>query len=67
MTRRLAVVLTVLVVLAVTARTRDAAPTARREEVPPAQNPGREGSTPPLRLPEGEESAPPMRNTEGEA
>ena len=44
MTRRLAVILTVLVVLAVTARTRDAAPTARREEAPPAQNPGREGS-----------------------
>ena len=55
MTRRLAVVLTVLVVLAVTARTRDAAPTARSEETPPAQNPGEE------------ESAPPMRNTEGEA
>lgn len=55
MTRRLAAVLTVLVVLAVTARTRDAAPTARREETPPAQNPRQEGS------------APPMRNTEGEA
>jgi hypothetical protein len=44
MTRRLAAVLTVLVVLAVTARTRDAAPVARREEAPPAQNSGREGS-----------------------
>jgi len=55
MTRRLAAVLTILVVLAAAVRTLDAAPTARREEAPPAQNPG------------GEESAPPMRNTEGEA
>jgi hypothetical protein len=44
MTRRLAVILTVLVVLAATARTRDVAPTTRGEEAPPAQNPGREGS-----------------------
>jgi hypothetical protein len=55
MTRRLAAVLTILLALAAAARTRDAAPTARREKTPPAQNPGREGS------------APPMRNTEGEA
>lgn len=42
MTRRLAAVLAILVVLAAAARTRDAAPTARREETPSAQNPGRE-------------------------
>jgi hypothetical protein len=41
MTRRLAAVLTILVVLTAAARTRDAAPTARRKEAPPAQNPGR--------------------------